>query len=325
MTEENKAAASAAADEPAVPAAQQVVPEAKDDSEIWSEFQSEEAKGDKSDTEPPTEAASDDDDANGSDDATSEKTAPATADEAADAALSEARKLEQRIKDEVSSLDSTKPLGKSRDRIRSDLGRLEALQRKIAAAAQSKSDSDASNARDEIAGIKDDYPEIAAPLTKALEKIDGTLDRLTKAERASLEADQAELKQIVEVQTQTLIEKHPDYVDVLKANGPAFRAWVDDQPLRIRQAAARNANDIYDGQGAIEVVEGFKKHLGLIKAPEPAPQPQTPPKLDDRRKRQLDSSASPQRSGSRPTVSGIPEEGDPEEIWNAIAAMEART
>lgn len=315
MTEENKAAAPAAAEGPAVSEAPQADIETTEDSAIWAEFQEAESKpgGDKPeehDDEPPAEAASAGSEPAASDQPKKEEPAsakPAEAEtpdqRAAAAALAEKNKLEQRI--------------------RSDTGRLEALQRRIAAA-QAQPSREEKSARDEIAGLKDDYPEIAAPLEKVAERLDGTLERLTKAEKASLEADQAELKQIVEVQTQTLIEKHPDYVDVLKANGPAFKAWVDDQPLRIRQAAARNANDIYDGQGAIEVVEGFKKHLGLIKAPEPAPQPQTPPKLDDRRKRQLDSSASPQRSGSRPTVSGIPEEGDPEEIWKAFAAQDAR-
>lgn len=313
MTEETKAAATAAAERPAVSEAPPSDVEVKDDSAIWAEFQEADDKpeGDKPeehDDEPPLEAASDGSEPAGSEQPQKEEPASAKPVEAetpeqraAAAALVEKNKLEQRI--------------------RSDTGRLEALQRRIAAA-QAQPSREEKSARDELAGLQDDYPEIAAPLSKVVEKIDGTLERLTKAEKASLEADQAELKQIVETQTQTLEEKHPDWFDVLSKNGPAFKAWVDDQPLRIREAARRNDQAIYDAQAAIEVVQGFKTHLGLI-SDAGRPQPQTPPKLDDRRQRQIEGTSSPQRSGSRPTVSGIPAEGDPEQIWKAFDDMDA--
>jgi len=208
-------------------------------------------------------------------------------------------------------------------RLRRSFGKISALSRKInAAEASAKENRHEAKSRDEIAPLGNDYPEIAQPLTKALDTIDNRLDHLSKAEKSSLEADQRELKELVDVETETLIKAHPDYATVLKENSAAFATWIEDQPRSIREAGYRNANFIADSDGAIKVVEGFKTHLGHVTAPAPTPAPQ--PSLDDRRQRQIAASASPQRSGGRATVSGIPAEGDEEAIWNAIQAQKER-
>ena len=216
---------------------------------------------------------------------------------------------------------ATAERAKNYERFRSSAARASALQKKLNAAAQ-EGRRDERPAREELAGISQDYPEIAQPLEKALERIDGRLEHLAKARQSEIETDQAELVGIVEAETKTLAAKHPDYVTVLQQNGPAFQAWVEDQPARLREAAYRNGQMIVNADEAAQVIDGFKRFI-TGGAPRAAPEP--PQSLDSKRQRQLASMSSPQRSGSsRPTVSGIPEEGDEEAIWAAIQAEKRR-
>lgn len=175
-----------------------------------------------------------------------------------------------------------------------------------------------------IEGLMQDFPEIAGPLKQALETIQGKLDNLDKAEESRRVAAQTELVTMVEEQTKRLDEAIPDWETTLKANGAAFAAWVEDQPRRIREIAYRE--DITNADEAAEVVKLFKAHLGQP-ADKPAPQADTTTKtqtqpLSDKRERQLAGTASPNPQGGRPVVSGIPEDGDPEQIWKGFAALE---
>lgn len=311
MTDAEKAAASAAADETAASADTSAdlanldtAPVQEDDEDtVWASIQNEK-KGleEPVDTKDPGEAEA----AEKADKAETQSEpadiwASATPEQKAafEAAMSERAKFEERF--------------------RSSAARAGSLQRKINAAR--KEASRAEPARDELAGISQDYPEIAQPLEKALARIDGRLENLTKARQSEIESDEAELAAIIETETKTLAAKHPDYVTVLKENGPAFAAWVEDQPARVRAAAYRNGQMIVNADEAAEVVGGFKKFLN----PEAAKAPDPQQSLDSRRQRQMASMSSPQRSGSsRPTVSGIPEEGDEEAIWAAIQAEKRR-
>ncbi|MCA0276255.1 MAG: hypothetical protein LCH86_09635 [Proteobacteria bacterium] len=295
----------------------------KDEAELWNEIQEEEnardnpaAKTVEDNPDPVVEAAP-------AADTTSKPDAPAAdtqkPDIWANATPEQRAAYEQAVTERA----------KFEQRSRSASGRISALQRKINAAQASPS-RDLGNAREEIAGIQQDYPDIGQPLTKALEKIDGKLDQLSASEKADLESARSELNDLVSTETNRLLAVHPDYEDVLKKNGKAFVAWVEDQPRAMRDAAHQNADYISDSDAAIRVVEGFKRHLGLIKAdpaptPAPDPQPAPQPKLDDRRQRQIQGSASPHGKVGRPTVSGIPEEGDPKAIWDAFDAQDRLT
>lgn len=177
-----------------------------------------------------------------------------------------------------------------------------------------------------IAAIKDDYPEIAEPLLEALTPIEDRLNEEDQQHEAAREAATAELNTLVTEETQRLEEVHPDWRETLGGNKELFAAWVDDQPRRIRDAAIRNATTIVDAEQASEIVELFKQHL----TPEPPteaaadPTPQNRNPLNDRRQRQLGASASPtgRNASSRPLVSGIPEEGDSQQIWDGFEALD---
>lgn len=174
-----------------------------------------------------------------------------------------------------------------------------------------------------MAALKDDYPEIAQPLQKALGVIEGNVNQLSAAEERRREAALVELNDFVEAETSAVLEQHPDYQQVLADNGPKFLAWVDDQPKKVREAFARNAEQIVNAAETAEIVSSFKAYLGQPAAV-PASQRPTTPSLSARRERQLGSTASPSSRHRRPTVSGIPEEGDPQVIWDAFDAADRR-
>ena len=207
-------------------------------------------------------------------------------------------------------------------RIRSDQGRLAARQRKInelrAQAAPEKSPAAIDTAP--IASLEADYPEIAQPLKTTTQAIKTAVDALEADREGRRKAAATELKSIIDDETDRLDEAIPGWMDFIKANGPSYRSWIEDQPKRIREINERNAQEITDADGAIEVITAFKQFLEP-----PAQQPQTstsPP--NDRRQRQLAAMSSPSTAPRGAVVSGIPEEGDPQAIWNMFAEQERR-
>lgn len=317
MTDQTSAAAPAAAT-PALVADDlnlvgDLVDQAKDATELWGEFEAAEQAAEKPATAP-AEGVQEPEGSGAPATPAQTTPAPAAPDIWANATP------EQKAAFEAERADKAK----FEQRFRSSVGRISALQRKINAA-QAQPSREIPSAREKVAGITNDYPELAEPLLELAGGNDELRERVSKSEKASLEADTSELNDLVAAETERLVTRHPDYADVLAKNGRAFAAWVEDQPRRIREAAVRNAEFIADADSAAEVIHEFKRHLGLIRetpaSPAPAPAPQ--PSLNDRRARQFEASASPQRSGGRPTVSGIPENGDPQAIWNAFEAQES--
>jgi hypothetical protein len=218
----------------------------------------------------------------------------------------------------------------AQQKARSGSGRISALQRKLNSltAAQPQASRDPKETREAIAGIEKDYPEFAP----ALGAIKDEVDEIRKTEKGRIDAEREaatkEFNELVEAETHMVLARHPDYETVLKQNGKAFIAWVEDQPRRIREAAYRNDEFIRDSDGAIEVIEGFKKHLGLSKAepaPQPAPaaaQPSPQPPLNDKRQRQIAGSSAPRSSGGPAAVTGLPTSGDRSAFWKAFEAMD---
>lgn len=210
---------------------------------------------------------------------------------------------------------------------RSAAGRATGFQRRyeeLLKAAQPRKTNDADRAEVEaaLAALKDDYPEIAQPLQKALGALEGNVKELAEAEDRRRQAATEELNSFVQTETSQVLEEHPDYLEVLGSNAEELAAWVDDQPRRVREAFARNAEQIVNATEASEIVSSFKAYLGQP-APAPADPGRTQP-LSSKRERQLASTATPSSRHRRPTVSGIPEEGDPQAIWDAFEAAERK-
>lgn len=209
---------------------------------------------------------------------------------------------------------------------RSYEGRAAARQARIAdlneqiTAMKNKPAADDGNPLEQLAA---DYPELHAPISKVLGDISSRQEQAEAAQLGRLEAERSEETRLyvaeVRKQTDTLKEEHPDYLDVVKNNVEAWKGWVEDQPKRIRDAVAMNAQDITDARAASEVMAAFKAFLNPPAQPDSKPNP-----IADRRQRQIGASSSPAKTGRQPVVAGIPEEGDPQAIWDAFDAEEAR-
>lgn len=182
---------------------------------------------------------------------------------------------------------------------------------------------------EEWQGFATDYPEIAGPISKL---IGGMQSQLADAGKKLDAIGDERLNAALDEQETRLNDAHSDWFDVISTsvNGeavakPEFVAWLESQPRHIREAAARNSQRIVDAAEAADVIGRFKEHIGL----KPGSRQQDAGKGNDagkkqttgRRTRQLEAAAST-RTGGPGAVSGIPEEGDPEAIWDGFEAKE---
>lgn len=214
---------------------------------------------------------------------------------------------------------------------RSAEGRVPGLQRRVdqllKELGKKGSRSPAVNVRGELAHLDEDYPEIAKPVLSALEQVENRINEVDANEVERRQDAEAELVAIVQEETAKVETVHPEYEKFLAEHGQAFTEWVEDQPAEMRRAAYLNAEFIRDGDAANRVIGAFKQHLNPTPANAPAKE-ETPSKqqqpLNDRRKRQLSATAAPGKTDGRPTVSGIPEDGDPEAIWKSFDALDAQ-
>ena len=212
---------------------------------------------------------------------------------------------------------------------RSIEGRIASYQRRLkerneAAAQQPRrgaEDADTFRRLTEI--VAAEYPEIATPLQKKLAPIAEKLSQFDAAEKSRQEAADHQMDAELKANEDMLDQKHPGWDAYLKEHGAAFGAWIVDQPLYLRQAFVTKQDAILDPYSAIETINAFKTFVASNQEPAGGTTV-TPPtqRLNPRRAAQLAGSASPHSAGSRPTVSGVPQDGDPEQIWNAFRDMD---
>lgn len=169
-----------------------------------------------------------------------------------------------------------------------------------------------------------DIPEIVTPLKTFASAVDAEVDKLERANTERSERENAELVEYVKEQEEALTSAHPDWEKVLDDNGPRFLDWIKDQPWELRKAFLDNQNKVFDAQGGAKMIGAFKEFLAKDSNPpqpaRPAAQQQDPPNA--RRQSQRSATASPGGGNRQPTLSGIPRDGDPAAIWNAMAATD---
>jgi hypothetical protein len=303
-------------------------PEAGDDEALWNELEKADAAEAKA--PPPTGREADDDAAftadepdpseadQGDDEPSAEGQPDAGAQEAPDDPWAKADPTLKAAFDE-----KARALQNLEHQIKSDRGRLSAMQKKLdelsrsaSPANQPKPGDDREERRRKLA---EEYPEVAQPILDEMDAL--------KAEIANLSSAETRREQMtLEQQEAALTQQHADWQQILGQNGATFAAWAEDQPKAIREMVARNANQIADAQAAAEVIGRFKQYLGIGEQPQQqaAPSAQAAPRntLSDKRQRQLAASAAPSGGSRRPVASGIPEDGDPQAIWDAFEAAE---
>lgn len=184
--------------------------------------------------------------------------------------------------------------------------------RKVAAGSGQPAKTDI---REIMKPLSTDFPEIAEHVERAVTAVESRVSNVEAAEAARQNEARAELDRISREQRAEFDSLHPDFNDIMKTRGNEFLAWVDDQPKAVRKIVDDNWKSIVDAKATSEILKRFLNPS--------APQTSTPPP-DNRRQRQLAATASPQSSNRKPVAAGIPEDGDPEEIWRMAADMERR-
>jgi hypothetical protein len=214
---------------------------------------------------------------------------------------------------------------------RSIEGRIAAYTRRLqerteAAAQQPKPQEE--EATDPLAELASEYPEIATPLQQKLAPLAEKISRFDALEQSRQAAADAQMDAELKANEGLLEQQHPGWNKYLKQYGAAFGEWIVDQPLYYRQAFVTNKEAIIDPYSAIDTIAAFKSFVAQNTQPaaqaapngRPAAAPQNG--LNTRRAAQLAGTATPSSVGSRPTVSGIPQDGNEEQIWKAFADID---
>jgi len=187
--------------------------------------------------------------------------------------------------------------------------------------AEGDDDDSKPNSWDELVS---EYPEVAGPVNDRLSKIEDAQERQSREiELDEADAKEAHTQSVIE-QTALLAEKHEDWLKV--ATTPEFQGWLDDQPRKLRDAAAVNAKEIVDATTAGDVITRYKASRSDPQdgdGPDDS-QDTTDTSLAARRKRQLESGRSSRPKGPGTVVSGIPEEGSDEELWAGFDKLDAQ-
>lgn len=216
-------------------------------------------------------------------------------------------------------------LAQYENRLRSEAGRQAALQRELrnlraAMAAPQVQNSEPAEGEDDpdIKTFREDYAEVATPVEKMVQReLDRRLRPLTEAQQAAAEA--AEAERLAE-EGRFLLERHPDYLDVIKADSDRFNAWRAEQPRHIQEAIERNWAGVQDGREVADVMDRYKQAIGVSSGPSVNPAPPAPVNpLAARRQLQREAAAMPRTSRQPSVASGIPND-DSDATWAAITA-----
>lgn len=185
---------------------------------------------------------------------------------------------------------------------RADIGRIASLRKQVDAVTKAAEGDDPTSALEAMA---DDYPEIATPILAALKRTNGQVAAMAEAKRAELQEAEAGAAR-GHAENAAMVERlSPGGLDFLRQNEAAFTKWIMDQPLADRTAAMRNASQIEDAVESADIIRRFREFTdGGDNRPQFA---------DTRRQRQKSATAGPRRGG-RPVASGIPKDGDPDEL-----------
>lgn len=200
-------------------------------------------------------------------------------------------------------------------RYNSDLGRQNALQRKIQEqqamieelqkAPQQAAPEGSGMSQSEWDTLKEDFPEIAAAMEARLNLITNTYESKISRLEQSLQPIQQQAQQSYrQQQFDALAQQHPDWQQVAKSDD--FNQWMQTQPEPVR--ALYNSDEAAD---AAYLIGTYKAHRG-VKAPAPTDE------LKQRRQRQLQQGQTISNRGGRPK-SSLPPEDDFEAAFNYFA------
>lgn len=162
--------------------------------------------------------------------------------------------------------------------------------------------------------LREEYPDVAAPLLDDLAELQETVKALTATTHTSLENEATIL---VEREEQRLIERHPDWTEYGQhgKSNKEFVDWVMQQPRYVIEAVERNGTEIVDSVEVSDILDRFKRETG--KATDQAQRDA----MQRRRESQLDAGRQP--ANRQPAVASGTEDDFSAE-WNRLKAIEKR-
>jgi hypothetical protein len=221
-------------------------------------------------------------------------------------------------------------------KIRSDIGRQAALQRKVllleeqlagrsatpaATTAETATTPTSLRERPSIKKALEDYPETG--IGEVVEALD-----LTLAENARLGRELSTITEdrrtgVMAAQEQALTAAHPDWVAA--TGSKEFADWLTAQPASVKQIVERNGAQVVDAEEAIAMVGAFKAHFALTHPPIPQPvipTPAVPTPLAARRAAQLEAVTTTVKGAPVAVPDGAPG-GSDEALFNHYVAKKA--
>lgn len=170
--------------------------------------------------------------------------------------------------------------------------------------------------------FKEDYPDIAAPVEAMLKSQTAELDSFRRRFAAM---DQEQVAKSYERNFEEVQAQHPDYSEIIRK--PEFISWIQEQPRYLLEAAQRNGQEIVDPVEVSDIVSRYKQHAGIgAGAPSGSGKGQgqgSKPLTGTKRDRQLAATSGGTTRRGQPIRAGVPEDGDPEELWEAWDRAEA--
>ena len=162
--------------------------------------------------------------------------------------------------------------------------------------------------------LREEYPDVAAPILDDLAELQETVKALTTQTHASLEN---EAQTLAAQEEQRLLDNHPDWGEY-GASGKSnkeFVDWVMKQPRYVVDAVERNGAQIVDSVEVSDILDRFKRETG--RATDQAQRDA----MQRRRENQLDAGRQP--VSRQPAVASGSEDDFTAE-WNRLKAIEKR-
>jgi hypothetical protein len=229
----------------------------------------------------------------------------------ADPKLREAHERELREAQERAS--------RAENHARSNGGRLakavkerEALQKQLA----TKAGAEGSEANDdEIRQLQTDFPEVANPILKKIDRLTSELEVLTTSAAARAEV---EVEAALGDEFKAVIDRHSDLADIVKA--PEYADWVKDQPPAIQRIVHENSQAVVSSADVNKVFDDFKRDTGWGRKE----QTEAEKSAAQRRQDQLEAGRSV--SGAQPGVRSSANTGDGNfgDEWDKLEAQDRR-
>jgi hypothetical protein len=169
---------------------------------------------------------------------------------------------------------------------------------------------------DEIKHLKEEYPEVAGPLLKRIDKLSETVEALSTTATARAESEVADA---LSGEFETLQSLHSDVHDIVKA--PEYAEWLKGQAPSIQRIVQENSQAVVSAADTALVFDKFKADTGFGKAREPTAAEK---EAERRRAEQLDAGRSA-TGGSQPGVrSDTKQDGSYESEWDRLDAADKR-